>query len=227
MRLAFLLLLAAALFAPSDAHAQAAGQTRICQNVTTSVISGGVPIVQCQDVTWGLAQGGTTAGATGSLILCRTLVAAPSDVTATANVPRCDLAGDMYVTVSGVDPCQSSSVVKTSVPINITSATTTSLVAVSGTTTVYVCGFTVTVSEVITTANTIAFEYGTGATCTGPVLLTGTFGSGGVTAGAPVPITYGGAGQTIFKGIASNGLCALTAIGASGSFQGVLTYVQQ
>lgn len=139
-----------------------------------------------------------------------------------------DSNGNLQVITPPTDPCQTSGIAKASTPINITSATTTALVAVSGTTAVYVCGFSVTVSEVITTANTIQFEYGSGTACaTSPTALTGTFGSGGVTAGAPVPITFGGAGQTVMKTPAANGLCAVTAIGATGSFQGILTFVQQ
>lgn len=141
--------------------------------------------------------------------------------TKSASVPV-TIASDQYV-----DPCQSPNIAKSSVPINITSTATTSLVAVSGATTVYVCGISLTISEVATTPNTILFEYGTGAACTGPVALTGLYGAGGITAGDPIPVSYGGAGMTIFKSAASNGVCALTAIGGSGSFQGVLTYVQQ
>ena len=135
--------------------------------------------------------------------------------------------GTQRLVLANNDPCQSSGTPKSSVAINITSATTTSLVAVSGSTAVFVCGFSVTISEVVTTANTIQFEYGTGAACTGPTVLTGLYGAGGVTAGDPIVVTYGGAGSTVFTAPASNGLCAVTAIGASGSFQGVLTYVQQ
>jgi hypothetical protein len=100
-------------------------------------------------------------------------------------------------------------------------------VAISGSTTIYVCGISMTISEVITTPNTILFEYGTGATCgTGTTSLTGKYGDGGVTAGIPIVINAANGG-TVFKTAASNGLCALTAIGATASFQGVLTYVQQ
>ena len=127
---------------------------------------------------------------------------------------------------TNADPC-ASGLAKSQAVINITTATTTSLVAVSGSTVVYVCGFSATISQVITTPNTIQFEYGTGAACTGPVVMTGLYGGGGVTAGAPITVSYGGAGSTIFKTTASQGVCALTAIGATGSFQGVLTYVQQ
>ena len=132
--------------------------------------------------------------------------------------------GMVAVNVQTSDPCTSAA--KSSVPINITTATTTSLVAVSGSTTVYVCGVSMTVSEVITTPNTILFEYGTGAACSGPVALTGKYGDGGVTAGIPIVVNASNGG-TVFKSAASNGICALTAIGTTASFQGVMTYVQQ
>lgn len=130
------------------------------------------------------------------------------------------------VSVQNNDPC--SYAAKSSVPISITSATTTSLVALSGSTVIYVCGFSLTISQVVTTANTFVLEYGTGATCgTGTTALTGTFGAGGVTAGIPIVITYGSGNSTVATAPAGNRLCALTAIGGSGSFQGILTYVQQ
>ena len=141
--------------------------------------------------------------------------------TKSASVPV-TIASDQYV-----DPCQSPNIAKSSVAIGITSATTTALVTVSGATTVYVCGYDFTISQVITTANTLVFEGGTGTACAAAVVAnTGTFGAGGVTVGPPLHVSYN-PGMTAFKTAASSGLCALTAIGGSGSFQGVLTYVQQ
>ena len=129
------------------------------------------------------------------------------------------------VNVVTSDPCASAA--KSSAAINVTSATTTSLVAVSGATKVYVCGFSMTIAPSATSADTAAFEYGTGASCTSPILLTGTFGNGDLTsAAAVVPVTYGGGNQTIFTGAASSGICILTT-GTAVSVQGVLTYVQQ
>lgn len=136
------------------------------------------------------------------------------------------VSGTVTATPPATDPCASSGITKSSVLVNITSATTTQLVALSGTTIVYVCNFTLTVSQVITTANTIKFVYGTGSACgTGTTDLTGTFGAGGITASLPMVIM--GGGNTLFKTIAGNALCATTAIGASGTFQGIVTYVQQ
>ncbi len=122
-----------------------------------------------------------------------------------------------------LDPCASPNIAKSSVPINITTATTTSLVAVSGSTTVYACGFIATTGSTVA-ANTIQFEYGTGAACTSPTVLTGALNTAGLLTG---PITYGGTGETIFKSAASAGICAVTTVGTGPSIQGVLTYVQQ
>lgn len=129
------------------------------------------------------------------------------------------------VTTSTSDPCQSAS--KSSAAINVTSGTTTSVVAVSGATVVYVCGFAITIAPSAVAAATALFEYGVGATCTSPTVLTGTFGNGDLTSAAGVaPILYGNGGATIFKSAASAGVCILTA-GNAVNVQGVLTYVQQ
>jgi hypothetical protein len=127
----------------------------------------------------------------------------------------------------GGDPCQIASNPKTSVPINITTATTTQLVALSGTTTIYACGVTMTIAPSGTSADTATFEYGTGASCgTGTTVLTGAFGAGDLTTATGVtPITFADPGTT-FKTAAGNALCLLSA-GTTVNIQGVLTYVQQ
>lgn len=132
----------------------------------------------------------------------------------------------MQISPNGPDPCHNPSVAKSSAAINITSAATTQLVAISGTKSIYVCHFSFTISEVITTANTLQFEYGTSTNCTGTNKLTGLYGAGGISAGTPIYVSAG-YGGTLFTVPSANGLCALTAIGATGSFQGVITYVQQ
>jgi hypothetical protein len=125
---------------------------------------------------------------------------------------------------SYVDPCASPGIAKSSVQIAISSATTTQLVAISGTTAIYVCHFDFTLNDSVTTANTVQFEYGTSTNCTGTNKLTGTYGTGSVTAGIPVHIAAG-YGGTLFTAPASNGLCILSA--GSPDIEGVLTYVQQ
>lgn len=169
---------------------------------------------------------GTTAAAGSGVMTAGTpRVALATDspgliATGTFGVPS----NTQVVSTQTNDPCTANT--KSSAAINVTSATTTSLVAVSGSTTVYVCGFSMTVAPSITSADTALFEYGTGAACTSPVALTGTYGNGNVALTGVVPVTYGSGIATIFKSAASNGVCILTA-GTTVSVQGVLTYVQQ
>jgi hypothetical protein len=126
--------------------------------------------------------------------------------------------GEAGVTVG--DPCASTGITKSSVSVAITTVTTTSIVAVSGTTTVYVCGFAVSTTGA-TTSTTFQFEYGTGAACTGPVVLTGTLGANATATATWTAV----AGPTLFKGAAANGICIVSA-GTTVSIQGVVTYVQ-
>lgn len=134
----------------------------------------------------------------------------------------------LVVTIDGGnDPCLSNKTLKSAAIVSITTATTTQLVALSGTTKVYVCGFSLSISQVATTANTIKFVYGTGASCgTGTTDLTGAFGAGGITAAAPIVVSMGSEG-TDFATPVGQALCATTTIGATAFFTGVITYVQQ
>jgi len=130
------------------------------------------------------------------------------------------------ITVNYSDPCQSANTTKTSTVVNVTTATTT-LIATSTGNGVSICGFSMTISQVVTTANTLKFVRGTGATCgTGTADLTGAYGTGGVTAAAPLVLAVSGAG-TLFKSTGSENICVTTTIGASAAFTGVVTYVIQ
>ncbi len=121
------------------------------------------------------------------------------------------------VSPATTDPCQSSAVAKTSAVINITASA--QLVALSGTTTIYVCGVALTAAG---TSPTVQFEYGTGTVCaTGLTTLTGTFAP---TAGSY--LSYGASTGTVFKSAAGNALCAAVG-GTTPSIQGVVTYVRQ
>jgi hypothetical protein len=124
------------------------------------------------------------------------------------------------------DPCADVSAPKSSVPINISSATTTQLVALSGSTVVYVCGYTAAAGA--GTNPSIQFEYGTGSTCgTGTTVITGAMATGvTVATGVPGPIFYAGPDATVFKTAAGAALCAVTG-GTTPNFQGYLSYVQQ
>jgi hypothetical protein len=131
------------------------------------------------------------------------------------------------VPTSNVDPCLVSASSKSSVAVNITSATTTALVAAVTGKSVYVCGGVLTIAPSATAADTATLEYGTGATCgSGTTALTGAFGAGDLTSAAPpivVPLFTSG---VILATPISNALCLLSA-GTAVSIQGVVSYVQQ
>lgn len=125
---------------------------------------------------------------------------------------------------SDLDPCASPGILPSSAFANISTATTTALVAVSGATTVYVCGIEMTSTSTVT-ANTIIFEQGTGVACaSSPVSLTATFNNG--ITGADI-IQWGNAGRTIFKTAASNGLCAVSTVGTTPAIGITVAYVQK
>jgi hypothetical protein len=134
------------------------------------------------------------------------------------------LLGQATVPVA-VDPCMSNTS-KSSVAINITSAVTTQLVAISGTKSVYVCGGFMSINSVVTTATTAQFEYGTGSLCaTGTVVLTGPIGTGGITAGTPIPVELP-SDYTSFSAPSGNALCLVSA-GTTVAIGGFITYIQQ
>jgi len=105
--------------------------------------------------------------------------------------------------------------------VNISTATTTSIIAVSGSTTPYICGFSIYV--VSGTLPSFQFEYGTGASCTSPTVLTGTYG--GIAGAIGEHIVAGGAFGYIFKGAASSGICILSG-GTTPNLQGFVSYTQ-
>jgi len=124
--------------------------------------------------------------------------------------------GSLQVSFTTVDPCQSSGVAKSSVAINATA--TAQLVAISGTTVIYVCGFSVGVAGTTPTAR---FQTGTGTTCgTGTVQKTGVYAP----ASAAPFAAFGG--STVFKSAAGEALC-IELGGTTPSAQGFVTYVQQ
>lgn len=131
--------------------------------------------------------------------------------------------GTLFVSVrefgNNQDPCESAAVKKSSVAVNISSATTTQLVALSGSTSVYVCGFA---ASMLGTTPAATLEYGTGTNCgTGTTTLTGAIAP---TSGSFVLLNVGG--PTVVTGASGNALCLLSG-GTTPSIQGVLTYVQQ
>lgn len=127
---------------------------------------------------------------------------------------------------SAPDPCQNPNFTKQSAVINVSTATTTALVAVSGTTKVYVCGFSFTILGLATTGGSAQFESGTGTACaSNAAVLTGAF-VGSNTAGGSTPIVSPPLSGSVTSTPAANGLCLVTT-GTLPSFQGIVTFIQQ
>jgi hypothetical protein len=104
----------------------------------------------------------------------------------------------------------------TSVALSIATATTTQLVALSGSTAIYITSYDVMAGG---TGN-ITFEYGTGTNCgTGTTVLTGAYP---LTAQAGV--SKGNGAAMVLKVPAGNALCALTS--ASVQYSGSITFQQ-
>ena len=115
------------------------------------------------------------------------------------------------------DPCQSSGNAKSSVVVNVTADA--QLIALSGSTIIYVCGFSVSLTG---TTPTMRLVSGTGTVCaTG---LTGRTGAYAPLTGSM--LTTGGIAGTVLATAAGEALC-MDVEGTSPSAQGVLTYVQQ
>jgi hypothetical protein len=161
-----------------------------------------------------------SANSTGTPLIGITLTTAAFEAAPTVSIGN---------TPGSTDPCQTPSVLKSSAAINITTGTTTQLVAPVAGQIVYVCSYDFTISEVVTTANTLQFITGSGGTCgSAPTATnTGLYGAGGVTAGIPIHVQSSSGSGYVFKSGTAAGLCAVTAIGATGSFQGIVTFVQQ
>jgi len=125
-------------------------------------------------------------------------------------------------TITGGDPCQGATAVKTGAGISVATATTTLIVPALAGHSVFVCGYNFTLAGSATA--TAQFATGTGATCgTGTVSQTGLMLGNNTT---PVSIDSGGGGYTIFKGAVGQGLCLVTG-GATPSAQGIVTAIQQ
>lgn len=121
---------------------------------------------------------------------------------------------------SAASPCQSGSIAKISLPVNIVAAGTTALVPAVAGKTIYVCGFSATVNG---TTPTLLFKSGTQTTTpcdTGAASLTGTFAP---TTGSLLTLLHT---ATIFQSGVSGQLCATTG-GTTPSIQGFILYVQQ
>lgn len=126
----------------------------------------------------------------------------------------------LAASVSLVDPTNNKSVAVTqaSVPINISTATTTLLVAAAAGKGIYVTEWNVLAGG---TGN-LTFEYGTGATCTTPTVITGAYP---LTAQTRMDAGTGiGSVLVIPASAAGNALCAVTS--AAVQMSGSLAYAQ-
>lgn len=103
-----------------------------------------------------------------------------------------------------------------SASVSLAAATTTEIIPLAASESIYVTGYGLTISTTGATAQTVQFVYGTGTNCaTGATVITGAMtgatlmSSSGVN--APVVITQGGALGAIFQPVpASNALCLKT-----------------
>lgn len=153
-----------------------------------------------------------TAGFTRARVHITTLAA--SCTVAMAATPAAAFAAP------AADPCQDPNVPKSFAVVNVGAATTTKLVDVSGTTSVYVCGFSASLAG---TTPSVTFKSGTNVSTdcdTAPATLSGVILP---TSGAMV---YLAASGTVLKTAAAKQLCATT-VGTGSSLQGIITYVQQ
>lgn len=124
---------------------------------------------------------------------------------------------------NALDPCQNPYVTKQSIFKNITTATTTAVIAASGTQTIYVCGYQFQMTSTVA-ADTVLLEDGTGAACvTTQVVKTPTYNSGITTINIPV----GFSGLSVFQTAAGGEICALSTVGTGPVIALFITYVQK
>jgi hypothetical protein len=121
------------------------------------------------------------------------------------------------------DPCTFQA--KTNLPINTNSTSSVQLIALSGSTSIYVCSL----SLIAAGATTVAFTTGTGTACvTGNAAVIGSTTASianSMALAANGGLTLGSGVGTIAKGAASSELCII--LGSSVFVAGNLTYVQQ
>src|SRR4030088_238357 len=104
--------------------------------------------------------------------------------------------------------------------VNISTATTTAVIALSNTNAVYVCGYMLQI--ISGTLPSFKWEYGTGVACAGgTVVLSGTFG--GIAAAVGQIFTQGNGLGNIFITGNSSGLCLVSG-GTAPNIQGYIQY---
>lgn len=132
-------------------------------------------------------------------------------------------AAGSFVNATAADPCMFQA--KTNVAFTTNGTSSVQLVALSGSTTIFVCSL----HYVVAGATTVAFTTGTGTACiTGNAAVIGSTTAGianSMSYSANGGETYGNGGGTIAKGAASSALCMV--LGTNVYVSGNLTYVQQ
>jgi hypothetical protein len=132
-------------------------------------------------------------------------------------------AGTNVIGYTSNDPCSQAN--KTNLPISQNGTSSVQLVALSGSTTIYVCSLVLVAAG----ATTVALTTGTGSACvTGNAAVLGTTTASianSISLLANGGLTLGNGGGTIAKGAASGELCMIN--GSNVFVSGNLTYVQQ
>ncbi len=123
---------------------------------------------------------------------------------------------------SYADPCGAPFVKTTSIPIAITSATTTALIAGSSGKSIYVCG--VNFLESGTSTAGIQFENSNATPCANVTAVTGVMGA--AIASTAINVKTDSLIRTQFKATGVGGLCAVSS-GAAVNVSGWLIYTQQ
>lgn len=191
--------------------------------------------------------GGTSSSPADVLVAgCQYNASAPTFTTGYSGGVQCTINGSVHTTVdnanangqttasssspvvlasnqSVADPCMFQA--KSNLPINNNSTSSTQLIALSGSTTIYVCSLAL----ISASANTVAFTTGTGTACvTGNAAVLGSTTANianSISLAANGGLTLGNGEGTIAKGAASSELCII--LGSATYVSGNLTYVQQ
>lgn len=121
------------------------------------------------------------------------------------------------------DPCNNPAVPKNTAFANITTATTTQIIAPVGVLQVFVCQIVAQLNS--TTASTVFFEVGSGATCgTGTTVKSATYTNAALVS---ENVTLGGGSADFMTAGAGQGVCAVTTVGATPTIPVTISFVQQ
>ena len=170
------------------------------------------------------AVAGTTLGAVANYGTSPGAVAVPGVNAYVTNTPAVTGSGTFTVsqinTAGTTDPCANPSLIKSSAAINVSSATTTQIVALSGTTKIYVCEADV---NAVGTSPSVKFITGTGTACATPDQTL----TGAMVPSATVGTVHFGYGGSMWTSNAGDELCLVSAGGTVTTETGFVTYVQQ